>query len=166
MNKNRLAVILLGNHNSGKTATIKYFEKKYDKYGRYKRTCRSGWRHLQLYKEKSDALFTLMYFVPASPTETRNPLKNRLKDFKPELLLISEQINGKEYDNTINFLNSNDYEIVTFELTRKKPENIWGEWNWSNKDEILDQRAALIGNEFRNFILGKIATNTNLKEAN
>jgi len=161
MNKNRLAVILLGDHNSGKTATINHFDKKYDKHGRYKKTCRCGWRHLQLYKERLDALFTLIYFVPASPTETRNPIKNRLRDFKPELLLIAGQTDGKEYKNTIDFLNSNDYEIVTFELARKKSESIWGEWNnKSNKDEILDQRATLIGNEFRKFILEKITTAT------
>ncbi len=166
MDKNRLAVILLGNHNSGKTATINYFDKKYDKHGRYKRTCRSGWRHLQLYKESLGVLFTLIYFVPASPTETRIPLKNRLKEFKPELLLIAGQTDGKEYKNTIDFLDSNDYEIVIFELVRKKSESIWGEWNKRNKNEILDQRATLIGNEFRKFILEKITTDACLEETN
>ena len=156
MEKNKLAIILLGKQNSGKTSTIKYFDKKYDEYNRNKKYCKKGWRHLQLFKEELGALFSLIYFIPASPSETNFPLKDRLKEFKPELLLVAEQENGKEYENTIQFLDDNNYEIEVFNLQRIKSANIWNEWTKETMEGILDNRATTIRNTFKSFILRRI----------
>jgi hypothetical protein len=120
-----------------------------------KKYCRVGWRHLQLFKGKLYALISLIYFVPSSPTETQKPIKKRLGKMRPELILMAEQKNGKEYQNTIDFLNDNNYKIIEFNTKSNSKEN-WKEWNKSNMTEILEKRAIEIGTEFQNFIREKI----------
>lgn len=111
--KNKLAVIIVGTQNSGKTTTIKYFDHEYDEYKRLKKQCRAGGRLLVLHKNSLRALFSYIYFVPASPTETKKSLKGRLKKWRPEMILIAEQIDKGEswnrYSETKNFLESEGY---------------------------------------------------------
>jgi len=153
--KNKLAVIIIGKQNSGKTTTIKYFDKIFDENEKLKKYYRVGWRRLTMFKGKLDALFLLIYFVPASPTETQKPLRDRLKNFKPELLLIAEQLNGYEYQNTIHFLEKNNYEIVEFVL-KNQSNQTWNNWNKQNMNEILNKRAIDIGDKFKDFIRERI----------
>jgi hypothetical protein len=153
--KDKLAVLIIGNQNSGKTTTIKYFDKTYDENETLKKYCRVGWRHLQLFKGKLYAVFSLIYFIPASPTETQKPLKKRLGKMLPELLLIAEQKNGKEYNNTIEFLKDNNYKIVEF-YTKNNSSEIWKEWNNRNFENLITRRAVEIGNIFREFIIDRI----------
>ncbi|CAA0259840.1 hypothetical protein [Tenacibaculum maritimum] len=153
--KDKLAILIVGHQNSGKTTTIKYFDKVYDENETLKRYCRVGWRHLQLFKGKLYAIFSLIYFIPASPTETQKPLKKRLGKMLPELLLMAEQKNGKEYNNTIEFLNENNYKIIEF-YTKDNSNEIWKEWNNKTFEDLMNKRATAIGNEFREFIINRI----------
>ena len=111
---------------------------------------------MQLYKDKIEAIITLIYFVPASPTETRTPLKHRFKNFLPELLLIAEQKDGSEYQNTVRFLEKNNYKIVTFELFASNSYSVWSECNDEDFENILNERATLIKEEFLNYTIEKI----------
>lgn len=151
--KNKIAILIIGKQNSGKTTTIIFFDKVYNRDEKLKKYCRIGWRHLQLFKGKLHALFSLIYFIPSSPTETQRSLKKRLGKMRPEFILMAEQINGSEYQNTIDFLTNNDYEIIEFYINRNNSKEIWCEWDNKNMNEILEKRAIEIGNEFRNFIL-------------
>ena len=65
--------MIVGNKNSGKTTTIKNFEKLYHEDHPNKEVCRAGWRRLQLFLGKINALSAYIFFVPASPTETKYP---------------------------------------------------------------------------------------------
>ncbi len=153
--KNKIAILIVGNQNSGKTTTIKYFDKTYDENEKLKRYCKKGWRYLELFKGKLHAVLSLVYFIPASPSETQKPLKTYLKKMRPELLLVAEQKYGKEYNNTVTFLNENNYKIVEFH-TKDETNQIWKKWNNKNFENLMEKRAVEIGNAFREFIIDKI----------
>lgn len=156
--KSKIAILIIGTQNSGKTSTIKYFDKKFDENEREKKQCRSGWRNLQLFKEELGALFLLIFFVPSSPTESNKPLSKRFINFLPEVLLIAEQLNGSKYNNTIKFLEENGYEIVEFYISEDNKEEHWKRWNSIIEyDRKLNKRSEDIKNVLKKFILNRIA---------
>tara|TARA_R110002072_G_scaffold287464_6_gene453184 strand:+ start:804 stop:1280 length:477 start_codon:yes stop_codon:yes gene_type:complete len=154
MENKRLAILLIGKQNSGKTTTIHHFDKMYDERELDKVQCKRGWRHLQIFKEKLGALFVSMYFVPASPTETNFPLRSRFEFLLPEIIIVAEQKNGSEFHNTMDFLNENDYKIKIFEIKEGTTET-WSRWKEdnSNKQDILTKRGVDICNTVREFII-------------
>lgn len=161
MNLNkRLAVILVGAQNSGKTTSIKYFDHEYDEYKRLKKQCRAGGRSLLLHKKSLRALFSYIYFVPASPTETKKSLKSRLKEWRPEMILIAEQIdkgeNWNRYKETKDFLDFEGYEVVEILIGDDARDDIWKKWKESKFEDTMKKRAELIGNHFRIFIKNQI----------
>jgi hypothetical protein len=156
MINDKIAVIIVGERNSGKTATIKYFRREFDESKKEVIQCRIGWRRIQLFLHRLDALSCLIYFIPSSPSESNIPLEMSLKEFKPEMLLIAEQLNGKEYHSTKNFLVDNGYEIIEFTITKNNSLKIWRFWNDIEKKEILTERAKIIGNAFSKYVLSTI----------
>jgi GTPase SAR1 family protein len=148
-----IAVVIVGERNSGKTTTIKSFEEEHDETGKKVRQCKIGWRRITLFLRKLDALKCLIYFIPSSPTETNIPLENRLEKFSPEMLLVAEQSNGKEYDSTIATLNKKGYKVVEFVINSS---GIWTRWTDQNKENVLKERAKAIGDVFRKHIIEKI----------
>lgn len=146
----------------GKTSTIKYFDQYCDEENKVKRYCKIGWRLLLLFKGMMNSLFTYIYFVPASPTETKKPLEKRLneqlKKHLPEILLVAEQKEGNQLENTRKFLMSKDYEVIEKHILWQEG-GTWGRWKKdnSNKEDILINRAIEIRNEMRIFILKQIS---------
>lgn len=152
--KNKLAVVLVGMQNSGKTTTMKYFDKEYSEDNKLKKYCKAGRRYLQFYKLK--ALYSYVFFVPASPTETKKSLKGRLKGWRPEMILIAEQIDKGEswnrYKETKDFLESEGYNVKELLIGDDAKEEVWKKWTNENFNEIMGQRAIEIGDIFREFI--------------
>ena len=161
--KTNLAVLIVGASNSCKSTTINYFDRMNDENDREKKRCQIGWRRLQFFLGKLDALFSLVFFVPSSPTESKISLENKLKSFKPnielfipEMIVVAEQYQGIEYNNTREFLRNNDYEIVEFNIDNSMSGGVWSRWTNENRDYVLEQRSNEITNIFINFILNKI----------
>lgn len=156
MKKNKLAVVLVGKQDSGKTTTIKHFDEKFDEFKRKKRYCRAGKRYLQLHKLK--ALYSYIYFVPASPTETNYSLEKRLNNIdvklkpRPEMILMAEQLDGKAYITTIKFLKSEGYHVEEIIIGQGGSTIPWKSWDASNKNTLLKNRANEIADIFRAFI--------------
>lgn len=154
MKKNKLAVVLVGSQNSGKTTTIKAFDEQYGEV-KGKTYCKAGRRYLQLHKLK--ALYTYIFFVPASPTETNYSLEKRLNKInpvkpRPEMILMAEQLKGHAYDSTIKFLKSEGYHIEEIIIGHGGSTIPWKRWDASNKNLLLKNRANEIADIFREFI--------------
>jgi hypothetical protein len=160
MKKYGIAVMIIGLPNTGKTTTIKFFEKECDENKKEKTRCRIGWKRIQLFLGKLDALSCIIYFVPSSPSENNesleNILKKQLNDCLPEMLLIAEQPNGRHND-TIEFLRDNQYEVIEFPIDRSANGGKWNNWDQSNRESILKSRADDIANALRSFISVKIS---------
>jgi len=155
--KDKIVVLIVGNHDSGKTTTIKRFEQIHDEANREIRQCRIGWRKsVQLFLGRLDALLAMIYFIPSSPTEKHTHLSILLNNFLPEMLLMAEQLNGNEYNATIEFLNNNGYHIVEFRINQNANGGTWDQWEDNNMGNILLSRVTEIGNAFRNFIIERI----------
>lgn len=157
---NKIAVLLVGAQNSGKTSTINHFDTYYDEWDRTKKVCKVGWRHLQLHYKSLGSLISWIYFIPSSPTESRKSIKNRLGKLRPEMLLIAEQIDKGEkwnkYNETIEFLTQEGYEIKEFIIGDDTQHDTWRKWTQSSRANSLDNRAVIIGDVFREFIKHKI----------
>ena len=64
----------------------------------------------------------------------------------------TEQLNGKEYASTIDFLNKNDYNIVEFTIDTDKIGGTWEKWIDNNED-TLTKRATEVCDVFRKYVL-------------
>ena len=73
--KPRIAILIVGEPNSGKTTTINFFDFQYDENEKMKKQCRKGWRHLQLFKGSLWAEFTLMCFSPSNVCMCGSPFE-------------------------------------------------------------------------------------------
>ena len=154
---NKLAIILLGLPQTGKTSTLKeYSNYYYDEVDTFKK----GWRHgLSPFKPKFWTIKTSTYILPSSPTESGIPLIDTIKPLEwfPDILLMAEQLNGSEYNNTINYLRDNDYHIVEFQLSNSLGIGIWDRWNSKKEEQIkLLYRREAVADWIRNFIKSKI----------
>lgn len=150
------AIVLVGKQNSGKTTTINHFDKEFNENNILKKYCKMGWRSLQFFKGKLAAVFTYVYFIPASPTETKEPLKKKLGTMRPELLLVAEQINGAEYSNTIKFLKKEGYDVTEIVVGDTSSKGCWKDWSSSDFNKKMKDRANEIGNIFRKYIKSAI----------
>lgn len=158
--KKKFAVVIVGTQNSGKTTTIRHFDTMYDEWKRGKKQCKAGKRYLVLFKDVLEALYSLIYFVPASPTETGISLSKRLGDWRPEMLLVAEQVDrgesGNKYNETMNFLKTEGYELVEIGIGDNSKEKLWELWDDSKFDSVMKKRAVAIGDLFRGFIKARI----------
>jgi GTPase SAR1 family protein len=154
----RLAIILLGAQNTGKTSTLKeysyyYFHKKVS-------TFKKGWRiGVSPFKPKFHTIKIFAYFLPGSPTETKIPLADTIEplDWYPDVLLMAEQLNGAEYQNTISYLRTHRYHIQEFRLSDKNGIDIWDRWSSKTEEttKLLYRREA-VANYIRNYILSRV----------
>jgi hypothetical protein len=147
----KIAIIIWGVQNSGKTASFRgivhnYSEKRIQQM-------RRGWQRLFL-NSNFRYLNLDSYFFPASPTETRLNLVDHFSSWNhnPDVLFIAEQINGQSAINTTTFLNNNSYQILNYTLS-----NITGSGTWDRFDNTTEQiklksRADEIIDDIRAFI--------------
>jgi GTPase SAR1 family protein len=152
MRQDRLAIILVGNQNSGKTTTLKYYCNSYRHHqvGVFKQ----GWRHnITPFADKFYGVRISAYFLPSSRSEKATPLKETFDslDWWPDFLFMAEQLNGAEYNNTIRILRENDYHIKEFILDNKNMDSIWHYYDPVDENLFLQYRKEAIAEYVRQF---------------
>jgi len=158
--KKRLAIIILGDSNSGKTTTIKEFVNEHT--GKNLKRMIVGWQKIIL---KFDCVFLInlnILFIPASPSERNKKIQTIIKERKkncfPDILIVAEQPNGKNFQNTQQWLEKNNYEIVTFEIDNSNGHNVWQKFNKKNRKKKLLNRTEEIRSNIISFIKTKYLT--------
>lgn len=132
--QDKLAILLIGKQNSGKTTTLKFFCNAY--YRKKTTTFKSGWRYsMYPFHPKYDGVRINGYFLVSSPTEKHKQIKKTIDklDWMPEFLFMAEQLNGSNYQNTIDFLRSNNYHIKEFILSNNDADSIWNFYDKKTK---------------------------------
>ncbi|MDG5490594.1 hypothetical protein [Psychroserpens sp. SPM9] len=145
----RLAIVIEGEQNSGKTSTIKEFVMLFT--GRKLKQMRRGWQHIFLNPSFRSIRF-ICYCLPASPSETGVKLGKHFKNSVPQVLVLAEQPSGINYSDTYNFLNNNGYTIIPFRILKSSGSLDWERFESSNKSTKLANRANDIADSIRNYI--------------
>lgn len=147
----RLAILIVGLQNSGKTSTIRHLVNTY--CDKHLIVMRAGWQYLFL-NPLFKALILNAYCVPASPTETGIDLSDRFKDWDiiPQVLIVAEQPGTGKYLNTIAYLNANGYTILQYDILDTHGSLDWERFNASNEILKLDNRANQIVGDIKNFL--------------
>lgn len=152
----RLAIIVVGVSNSGKTTTLKEYA---DYYKDSVNTFKKGWRHgLSPFKPKFWTVKVSAYIIPKSPSESE-PLEQTIEplEWYPDVLLMPEQLGGKEYQNSINYLRSHNYHIKEFHLSNVNGGGVWDRWTTKlEEDTKLHYRREDIADYLRGFIKSRI----------
>ncbi|MGH2664832.1 hypothetical protein [Flavobacterium sp.] len=145
----RLAILIIGVQNSGKTSTIKHLVNTHS--DKSLNVMRAGWQSIFL--DSSFKYLKLNFFcVPASPTETKKMLSIRFPSFIPEVLIIAEQLGGANYPDTISFLNRNNFAVATYNLSNSIGTSDWDKFDNTNKSVKLNNRTNQIINDIKLFI--------------
>jgi AAA+ ATPase superfamily predicted ATPase len=150
----RLAVIILGEPNSGKTSTLKHFINKHSQNNLS--VLRRGRQQIQLNSQYFSYLKLHAYFLSASPSERNEPLKSILKGRIPEILFLPEQLSDSQFNNSISFLNQNQFTVLTFQINNQVGPSDWEKFNATTEKQKLDSRAYEILAEIRKFRLNNI----------
>lgn len=145
----RLAVLIIGSQNSGKTSTIKFLINTYA--SKSLKVMRAGWKSIFLSKILK-ALRINFYCVPASPTETKIKLSVRFLTMIPEFLIVAEQVGGNNYSDTMSFLNSNGYTVLRYDISNADGASDWERYDKNSEELKLQNRANQIISDIKNFI--------------
>jgi len=146
----RLAILIVGLQNSGKTSTIRHLIRVYN--GKSLKIMKAGWKDIFL-----NPIFKLLklifYCIPASPSETDNKLSDRFSTWTwlPETLVVAEQTGGRHYVDTINFLSTNGYHVLRYDILATNGATDWERFTPSNMSSKLDNRANEIVNDIKLF---------------
>jgi GTPase SAR1 family protein len=145
----RLAILIVGLQNSGKTSTIKHLISAYN--GRTLKIMKAGWKDIFL-NPLLKSLRLNFYCIPASPTETKIKLSERCATWFPEVLVIAEQAGGANYADTISFLTTNHYHVLRYDILNTNGASDWERFNVSNMSSKLGNRADEIVNDIKQFL--------------
>lgn len=147
----RLAILIVGLQNSGKTSTIRHLISLYN--GRSLKIMKAGWKDIFL-NSIFKSLRLDFYCIPASPSETKVELSTRFAKWAwlPETLIVAEQAGGIHYASTINFLNSNGYHILRYDILNSNGPADWERFNKGNMAGKLDNRANQIVSDIKQFL--------------
>jgi hypothetical protein len=153
----RLAIIIVGEQNSGKTTTLKSY---CDYYYEFVNTFKPGWRRTVVpFRPKFETIKIIPFVLPWSPTEKKIPLAKTINiKWLPDVLLMAEQFNGAEYSNTVHFLMKHEYYIKEFNLSNVEGDGVWDRWKKGNKlqeDGKIIQRREEVAECIRQFLLSK-----------
>ncbi len=100
MEKKPLAIIILGEQRCGKSSVWKAL---LNKNGYDIKIARSGKKNIIIWDDVP-ALKLEVYILSSSCSEYNEPIQKRIMGIMPEFLLVSEQTNGHERQNTEKFL--------------------------------------------------------------
>jgi hypothetical protein len=152
----RLAIIVVGVSNAGKTTTLKEYS---DYYKDSVSTFKKGWRHgLSPFKPKFWTVKVSAYIIPKSPSESE-PLEKTVEplEWYPDVILMPEQLGGSEYQNSIDYLRSHSYHIKEFALSNVNGGGIWDRWTTKSEQVTkLLYRREEIADYLRGFIKSRI----------
>lgn len=148
----KLAIIIEGGQNSGKTSTIKYFVNQYQ--NRQLKQLRSGWQNLFINPSLFSTLRINPYIIPSSPSESNKLLSQRFLNWKglPDIVILAEQQNGRHQVNTESFLRSNGYHIIKHLINNVSGNSDWERFDKSNEKIKLTNRSNQIMFDITNFI--------------
>lgn len=148
----KLAIIIEGVQNSGKTSTILHFVNQYQ--NRTLKQVRAGWQNLFINASVFSTLKINPYIISSSPSESGIQLSQRFQNWKglPDVLILAEQLNGKHQLSTESFLTSNSYNIVKHHINNITGSSDWERFQSSNKSFKLTNRSNEIMLDIRNFI--------------
>ena len=155
----RLAIILVGEQNSGKTSTIRQFNDFYSQ--KSVTTLKKGFRYnISPFKPKYMAIKIAAYILASSPTESNIPLKDSIDPigWLPDFIIMPEQTNGMEYSNSIHYLMSNEYELKEFAISDIVGDGVWDKWQTGDtfiEEAKLFYRRELIAEYIREFLIKK-----------
>lgn len=155
--QDKLAIIILGRPNSGKTTTLKHFCNTY--HHKTVTAFKLGWRWgLTPWKPKYNGVKIDAYFLPASRTERGEYLKDNIEaiGWNPEFIFMAEQLNGSKYSDTINFLRKHNYHIKEFTLHNVLGPSIWNHYDIADEKLFLTHRTEEIADYVRSFIVSRI----------
>lgn len=145
----KLAIVIEGAQNSGKTSTIKGLVNLFtDK--RLKQMKR-GWQHIFL-NPIFKSLRLICYCIPASPSETGIKIGKLLNGLCPEVLIVAEQPSGVNYVDTLAYLKTNGYLVKSFSISNKVGLLDWERFDSTSKKTKLNNRANEVVQEIRDFI--------------
>jgi hypothetical protein len=119
---NKLAIVIVGIRNAGKTTTLRHFCNAYHNKTVHKRFRRSWKYGLMPFRDKTDAIKIDGYFLTSSPSEVRIPLQTTInKGFRPDFLFMAEQYNSDYYADSIRCLWNNGYHVKEFFIDHNIP---------------------------------------------
>ncbi|KRB56936.1 MULTISPECIES: hypothetical protein [Flavobacterium] len=147
----RLAIIIEGTQNSGKTSTIKELIKLFG--FKNLKQMKAGWQQIFL-NPIFKSLRIVFYCIPASPSETDIPLSKRFEEWQhlPEMLILAEQVGGQHHGSTMAFLNANHYHIKVFSINNSNGVNHWERFDNLTKNVKLSKRAYDITDFIKSFL--------------
>lgn len=155
---NRLAIVIVGVPNAGKTTTLKEFCNTY--YRKRVTTFKVGWRFgLEIFKGRYSGVRIDGYFIPASRTERHEYLEEQYEKvgWDPDFIFMAEQLNGSAYSDSIHFLMNNGFQVKEFYLSNIEGDGVWDRWrNDLEMNAKLLQRTEEIADYVRSFIKTKI----------
>lgn len=147
----KLAIIIEGVQNSGKTSTILHFVNQFQL--RTLTVMRSGWQTLFV-----NTLFQTLkinpYIISSSPSESNNPLTSRFATCSdlPDIIIMAEQTGGRHHSNTTTFLTTNGYIIINYPISNVLGSLDWERFDSSTKSAKLTKRADDIMDSIKLFI--------------
>ena len=150
----RLAILIVGEQNSGKTSTIKHL---INTYGfKTLSVMRAGWNQIFL-NSVFKSLRLHFYCIPASPTETGIDLSERFSSWHnlPEVLVVAEQLHGSKLSSTLSFLAANGYHVERFDINNVKGVSNWERYDLTTEKMKLDNRANDIIQQIKSFIISR-----------
>lgn len=147
--KMKLAIVIEGSQNSGKTTTIKHFIGK--QTDRKLRFMKKGFQAIFLDKNFK-ALKLHLYCLPASPSETGKTIGELLPTRRPSAIIVAEQPGGKQYTNAFKFLEENDYTNLKYSISEDKNNYPWSKFDNADKGEKLQTRTQQILFDIKDFI--------------
>lgn len=118
----KLAIVIVGVKNAGKTTTLRYFCDAYH-WKTVPKRFKRGWKYgLMPFRGKTDGVKIDAYFLTSSPTEVGIPLKNNInKNFQPDFLFMAEQFNSNYYLDSIRCLWERGYHVKEFFIDHTIP---------------------------------------------
>lgn len=146
----KLAILIIGEQNSGKTSTIKHLVNANS--NKSLSVMKAGWQSIFL-NQAFKYLKLILFCVPASPTETKKPLSVRFAGFIPEVLIVAEQLNGLNHQNTDSFLISNNYTVLRYNIDNIIGSSDWQRFDRNNELLKLNNRTNEIINDIKKFII-------------
>lgn len=153
----KLAIVIEGNQNSGKTTTIKHLISQ--QRGWAVRNMKKGFQTIFLDKNFK-ALKLHLYCLPASPSETGKTIGELLPNRRPSAIMIAEQPGGKQYANTFKFLEETDYTILKYSISEDKNNYPWSKFDNADKDEKLEKRVNQIIDDIKDLLSSKVFNQT------
>lgn len=149
----KLAILIEGDRDSGKSSTIKEFINIFG--NKNIKQMKRGWQRIYLNPDFKN-LKLHVYCVPASPSETNITLSQRFNSwtYLPNVLIVAVQPNGQHCQNTKDYLHNHNYNILPFPITNVDGIEDWKRFDNKSKQNKLTNRAGDINQKIRQFIKG------------